>query len=78
MKLKDNSWMETVAYNFHDEDDSVFKNFNLTAGKSLADKQKRVSRLSLSKVLGLLIVSFEAKRKNDKKNVNFLIDRWEI
>lgn len=28
----DNSWMETVAYNFHDEDDSVFKNFKLTAG----------------------------------------------
>ena len=29
----DNAWMETIAYNFHDEDDSVFKNFSLTAGK---------------------------------------------
>jgi ADP-ribose pyrophosphatase len=28
----DNSWMETIAYNFHDEDDSVFKEFALTAG----------------------------------------------
>ena len=29
----DNAWMETIAYNFHDEDDSVFKDFKLTAGK---------------------------------------------
>jgi ADP-ribose pyrophosphatase len=28
----DNAWMETTAYNFHDEDDSVFKNFTLSAG----------------------------------------------
>ena len=28
----DNAWMETIAYNFHDENDSVFKNFKLTAG----------------------------------------------
>jgi hypothetical protein len=26
--------METIAYNFHDEDDSTFKNFTLTAGTS--------------------------------------------
>ena len=25
--------METIAYNFHDENDSVFKDFKLTAGK---------------------------------------------
>ena len=25
--------METIAYNFHDEDGSVFKDFQLTAGK---------------------------------------------
>ena len=24
--------METIAYNFHDENDTVFKNFKLTAG----------------------------------------------
>ena len=28
----DNAWMETIAYNFHDENDTVFKNFKLTAG----------------------------------------------
>ncbi len=28
----DNAWMETIAYNFHDEDDQVFKDFKLTAG----------------------------------------------
>ena len=28
----DNSWMETKAYNFHDEDNSEFKEFTLTAG----------------------------------------------
>lgn len=28
----DNSWMETIAYNFHDKDDKVFKEFTLTAG----------------------------------------------
>ncbi|RNA15805.1 ADP-ribose mitochondrial-like [Brachionus plicatilis] len=28
----DNAWMETIAYNFHDEDDTVFKEFSLSAG----------------------------------------------
>lgn len=28
----DNSWMETIAYNFHDEDGSVVGSFNLHAG----------------------------------------------
>lgn len=28
----DNAWMETIAYNFHDEEDTVFKEFTLSAG----------------------------------------------
>lgn len=28
----DNAWMETIAYNFHDEDNSVFQDFILEAG----------------------------------------------
>ncbi len=32
----DNSWMETIAFNFHDEDGSVFESFKLTAGRVLA------------------------------------------
>jgi len=32
LKVFDNAWMETIAYNFHDENDTVFKNFKLTAG----------------------------------------------
>lgn len=28
----DNAWMETVAYNFHDDDGSAFKGIKLHAG----------------------------------------------
>ncbi len=28
----DNAWMETIAFNFHDSDGSVFKSIKLTAG----------------------------------------------
>ena len=28
----DNAWMETIAYNFHDENDGSLGNFKLTAG----------------------------------------------
>ena len=39
----DNSWMETVAYNFHDEDGRVFRNIILNAG----DDARMVKWLSI-------------------------------
>jgi hypothetical protein len=30
----DNSWMETIAFNFHDEDGSLLSKFKLEAGMS--------------------------------------------
>lgn len=45
----DNAWMETIAYNFHDEDDSVFKEFKLTAG----DDAGSVTWMDIDKNLNL-------------------------
>lgn len=39
----DNSWMETIAYNFHDEDGNVFSNIQLSAG----DDAKRVKWMDI-------------------------------
>jgi len=39
----DNSWMETVAYNFHDEDGRIFRNIILNAG----DDARTVKWLSI-------------------------------
>ena len=35
----DNSWMETVVYNFHDNDNSVFGNIELKAGDDAINVQ---------------------------------------
>lgn len=45
----DCAWMETVAYNFHDENGSLFKNIKLTAG----DDAKNVKWLDISSNLKL-------------------------
>lgn len=45
----DNAWMETTAYNFHDEDGEVFKNFHLSAG----DDAGQVTWMTINKDLNL-------------------------
>lgn len=60
----DNSWMETIAFNFHDEDDSVFKNFALTAG----DDAGSVTWMDISSSLNLY-----ASHKNFVENTAKLL-----
>lgn len=60
----DNSWMETIAFNFHDEDDSVFKNFALTAG----DDAGSVTWMDISSGLNLY-----ASHKNFVENTAKLL-----
>jgi len=45
----DNSWMETIVYNFHDEDDKVFGSFKLAAG----DDAGQVTWMTINKNLEL-------------------------
>lgn len=49
MYLKDNAWMETVAYNFHDEDGEIFRSVELKAG----DDAQKVTWLDISSRLKL-------------------------
>ena len=55
----DNAWMETIAYNFHDENNETFKDFKLHAG----DDAAKVQWTELSRNLNLYASHTEFVKK---------------
>lgn len=59
----DNAWMETVALNFHDEDDSVVGRLTLTAG----DDAHNVKWMNINRHLNLYANHTEFVQKTVQK-----------
>jgi hypothetical protein len=55
--------METIAYNFHDENDTVFKNFKLTAGNYKIKIIFNYTNLTPFGVFWCLLVSADVRKR---------------